>query len=97
MFGVGLYNHRIGAVVGRFIAQRRERIAEIARRVIAAMARRPGSSPEAITAAVWGSLFGISLQKLIDPEFDSDAALDALAEMTFALAAAPETLPQEAR
>ena len=35
----------------------------------------------AIAGAVWGSLFGIQVQRLLDPEFDAAAAVDALAAL----------------
>ncbi|HEY9287413.1 MAG TPA: hypothetical protein VIT43_05260, partial [Candidatus Dormibacteraeota bacterium] len=47
---------------------------------------RPEAPADAIAAAVWGSLHGIYLQKLMDPDFNSDAAIDALGEMAIALA-----------
>ena len=89
MFGVGLHNPRIAAAVARFINDRRQDIALIVRSVVAALPAAPASDPDAIAAALWGSMNGIVLQKLVDPTFDSDAALDALSEMAFALAAAP--------
>jgi hypothetical protein len=38
---------------------------------------------------VWGSLHGIYLQKMMNPEFDADAAIDALSEMAIAFATRP--------
>jgi len=46
-------------------------------------------SADAIAAATWGSLHGIYLQKVVDPAFDADAAIDALSEMVFAFATQP--------
>ncbi|HYS29034.1 MAG TPA: TetR/AcrR family transcriptional regulator [Candidatus Limnocylindria bacterium] len=89
MFGVGLHNPRIAAAVARFINERREDIALVARAVVAASAVKPASDPEALAAAVWGAMNGIVLQKLMDPDFDSDAAINALSEMAFTLAAVP--------
>jgi hypothetical protein len=89
MFGVGLHNPRIAAAVARFINERREDIALVARAVVAASAVKPASDPEALAAAVWGAVNGIVLQKLMDPDFDSDAAINALSEMAFTLAAVP--------
>ena len=43
----------------------------------------------ALGAAIWGAFLGIALQRLIDPEFDGNAALDALAEMALTAATAP--------
>jgi hypothetical protein len=50
------------------------------------MAEPPLASADAIAAAIWGSLHGIYLQKVMNPEFDAEAAIDALGEMTIALA-----------
>lgn len=86
MFGVGTHNPRIAAAVREFIDERRAFIARISQGVIAGMADRPASSAEAIAAATWGSLHGIYLQKVVDPEFDADGAIDALREMVFAFA-----------
>jgi AcrR family transcriptional regulator len=89
MFGVGLHNPRIGAAVAGFINERREDVALLARAVVAATAVKPASDPEALAAAIWGAINGIVLQKLMDPTFDSDAAINALSEMAFTLAAVP--------
>lgn len=86
MFGVGTHNPRIAAAVREFIDKRRAFIARISQGVIAGMADRPASSAAAIAAATWGSLHGIYLQKVVDPEFDADGAIDALREMVFAFA-----------
>jgi len=88
MFGVGLHNPRIAEAVARFINERRQDIALIVRSVVAASPVKPASDPDAIAAVIWGAINGIVLQKLVDPTFDSDAAVDALSEMAFALAAA---------
>jgi AcrR family transcriptional regulator len=96
MFGVGLHNPRIAGAVNEFIQEDRERITAIARAVLPEMAHPPSASPDAIAAAIWGSLNGITLQKLIDPQFDADAAIDALAEMVFALVSSPQFTPPSA-
>jgi AcrR family transcriptional regulator len=87
MFGVGLHNPRIAAAVARFINERREDIGRLTRVIVASMPVRPSSDAEALAAAIWGAMNGIILQKLIDPAFDSDAAINALSEMAFTLAA----------
>jgi AcrR family transcriptional regulator len=89
MFGVGLHNPRIASAVRAFIEERRAFVARITRGVIAGMAEPPDASAEAIAAAVWGSLHGIYLQAVMDPEFDAEAAIDALSEMTMAFATRP--------
>jgi AcrR family transcriptional regulator len=84
MYGAGLHNPKIAAAVKQFIDGWRAQITAVASAVVASMPEPPRSHPVAIAAAVWGSLNGIYLQKLSDPQFDADAAIDALAEMVFA-------------
>src|SRR5437588_619296 len=84
MFGVGLHNPKIAAAVRAFIDERRAFIARIAQGVIAGMPARPAASADSIAAALWASLHGIYLQKLMDQRFDADAAIDALSELAIA-------------
>ena len=86
MFGVGLHNPKIASAVRAFIDERRTFIARITQGVIAGMAEPPEASADAIAGAIWGSLHGIYLQKVMNPEFDADAAIDALSDMTMAFA-----------
>lgn len=89
MFGVGLHNPKISAAVRAFIDERRAFVARITQGVIAGMAEPPVASTAAIAAAIWASIHGIALQKVMDPEFDADAAFDALSEMAIAFATRP--------
>src|SRR5712692_8365724 len=89
MFGVGLHNPKIAAAVRSFIEERRAFIARITQGVIAGMAEPPAASADALAAAIWGSLHGIYLQKVMDPDFDAEAAIDALSEMAIAFATRP--------
>jgi AcrR family transcriptional regulator len=82
MFGVGLHNPKIAAAVRTFIETRRG----ITEGIIAGMPQPPVASAESIAAAVWGSLHGIYLQKVMDPAFDAESAIDALSEMAIAFA-----------
>jgi AcrR family transcriptional regulator len=86
MFGVGLHNPKIQAAVRAFIDERRAFIARLTQAVIAGMPQPPSASAEAIAAALWGSLHGIYLQKVMNPEFDAEAAIDALSEMAITFA-----------
>jgi AcrR family transcriptional regulator len=95
MFGVGLHNPKIAAAVRTFIEERRTFIARITQGVIAGMAEPPAASADAIAAAIWGSLHGIYLQKVTNPGFDAEAAIDALNEMTIAFATQPRRTPRE--
>jgi AcrR family transcriptional regulator len=93
MFGVGLHNPKIAAAVRAFIDERRAFIARLAQGVIAGMPERPAASADAIASALWASLHGIYLQKLMDEDFDADAAIDALSEMAIAFATNPPPGP----
>src|SRR5947209_19331457 len=95
MFGVGLHNPKIASAVRAFIEERRTFVARITQGVIAGMADPPSASADAIAAAIWGSLHGIYLQKVMNPAFDADAAIDALCEMTMAFATRPRTTSRE--
>lgn len=81
MIGVGLHNPRIATAVNEFVQEDRERIAAVAKAVITGMPTPPNANPDAIAATIWASLNGITLQKLLDRDFDTDAAIDALWEM----------------
>ena len=89
MFGVGLHNPKIAAAVRAFIEERRAFIARITQGVIAGMPDPPTASADAIAAALWGSLHGIYLQKVMNSDFDAEAAIDALSEMAIAFATRP--------
>src|SRR5256884_6685273 len=89
MFGVGLHNPKIAAAVRAFIDERRAFIARITQRVTARMTEAPMASADAIPAAPGGSRHGIYLQKVMNPAFDAEAAIDALSEMAIAFATRP--------
>src|SRR3984893_454779 len=95
MFGVGLHNAKIAAAVRTFIEELRPFIARTPRGVIAGRAAPPIASADAIAAAIWGSLHGIYLQKVTNPDFDAEAAIDALSEMTIAFATRPRITSRE--
>jgi len=84
MYGAGLHNPKIAAAVKESIQQRRSLVETIVRGVLAGLPERPGATPAAIAAAIWGGIHGITLQKIVDRNFDADAAIDALAEIVFA-------------
>ncbi len=95
MFGVGLHNPKIASAVRIFIEERRAFVARIVQAVIAGMADPPIASADAIAAAIWGSLHGIYLQKVMTPDFDAEAAIDALSEITIAFATRPKNTSAE--
>jgi AcrR family transcriptional regulator len=81
MAAVGLHNPRIAERVVEFIRQDRGYIERVARQVLAQREMRSSDEAPAVAAVVWGAIWGIALQKLLEPEFDAGAAVDALAEM----------------
>jgi AcrR family transcriptional regulator len=95
MFGVGLHNPKIATAVRTFIEERRGFVARITQAVIAGMAEPPLASADAIAAAIWGSLHGIYLQKVMNPAFDAESAIDALSEITIAFATRRRTTTRE--
>ena len=81
LIGIGLNEKEVGGGVRDFVREQRGHVEDIARQVFAE--RELDASPaRGIAGAVWGSVLGIIVQKLVDPEFDADEAIDALAAMS---------------
>ncbi len=85
LIGVGLHDEVIGAGVREFIRGDRNHVEEIARQVLRAREVDP-SPARGIAGVVWAAILGIMVQKLVDPEFDSDEAIDTLAAMSLSAA-----------
>jgi len=81
LFGVGMHNPAVAEALRRFVGQDRAHIEQLAREVLAQRENRSPDEVPAIAAAVWGGIFGVYLQSLIDPELDARAAIDAFARM----------------
>lgn len=81
MVALGLHNPRIAEAVRAFIREDRGYVERLARAVIASRGWPDMEKAPAVAAAVWAGAMGIILQNLMDPNFDADAAVDALAEM----------------
>jgi len=81
LIGVSLHDAQIGAGVREFVRSERNHVEEIARQVFAEREADP-SPARGIAGAVWGAILGIIVQTLVDPEFNSDEAVDALAAMS---------------
>lgn len=81
LIGAGLHDEAIGAGVRKFVRSERERVEAIARQVLAEREADP-SPARGIAGVVWAAILGIMVQSLIDPEFDADEAVDALAAMS---------------
>jgi len=91
LIGVGLHDAEVGAGILEDMRHNRDNVESIARDVLAQHGQPPELAP-AVAAAVWGGTLGIIIQSLIDPDFDADAAVDALAAMSVAAANHPEYL-----
>jgi AcrR family transcriptional regulator len=83
LIGVGLHDPVIGTGVRDFVRTDRQHVEDIAHQVFAEREADP-SMARGIAGAVWGSILGIMVQKLVDPEFNADEAVDALAAMSLA-------------
>ena|SRR5690349_20861173 len=94
LIGVGLHDALVGAGVRDFIRSERIHIEELARQVLSQ--RGQATTPaRGIAGVVWAAVLGIMVQSLVDPEFDSDEAIDALAAMSLS-AVFPGAQPPEA-
>lgn len=88
MVGIGMHDPKVAEKIRGFLRERRDIVTRISEAVLADSANPAGLRPEAIGAAIWGAFLGIALQRLIEPDFDGDAALDALQLMALTSAAA---------
>lgn len=83
LIGVGLHDPQLGAGVRDYVSEQRGHVEDIARQVLAEREQNPAAA-RGIAGAVWGSVLGIVIQRLIDEEFDAGEAIDALAAMSLA-------------
>ena len=88
MVGIAMHDPKVAEKIRNFLSERRQIVARVSEAVVAETGGRPGLGAEGIAAAVWGAFLGIALQRLIDPAFDGDAALDALEQMATIAASA---------
>ena len=95
MVGMAMHNPRMAEKIRTFLSSRRVLVEQITEAVVKDAENPPRSAPDAIGAAIWGAFLGIALQRLIDPGFDGDAALDALAEMAITSAMSPTRIPTQ--
>jgi AcrR family transcriptional regulator len=80
LLGVGVHDKEIGAGILDFIRRDRGHVEAIAKQVLAEREMDPAPA-RAIASAVWAGILGIIFQSVIDPDFEADAAVDALAAM----------------
>jgi hypothetical protein len=81
LIGVGLHDEEIGAGIRENIRSERGKVEELARQVLAERETDPRPA-RAIAGAVWAGILGIMVQKMVDPDFNADEAVDALAAMS---------------
>src|SRR5713226_5957799 len=81
LIGVGLHDKEIGAGIRENIRTERAHVEDLARQVLAEREADPRPAG-AIAGAGWGGVLGIMVQKMVDPEFNADEAVDALAAMS---------------
>lgn len=81
LIGVSLHDDVIGAGVRDFVRLERTHIEDLARQVFAEREVDP-SPARGIAGVVWAAVLGIMIQNLVDPEFNADEAIDALAAMS---------------
>ena len=81
LIGVGLHDPVIGNGVRQFITAERTHITELAAQVLAerGQATQPAGG---IAGVVWAAVLGIMIQGLVDPDFDTDKAVDTLAAVS---------------
>lgn len=81
LLGTSAHDKEIGAGMLDFIRRDRGHIEEIAREVLAERELNPDAA-RGIAAAVWAGVLGIIVQSVLDPEFQADEAIDALAALS---------------
>ena len=88
LIGVGLHDAEIGAGIRDNIRQERGRVEELVHQVLAQRELDP-TPARAIAGAVWAGVLGVMVQSLVDPEFNADEAVDALAAMSLSAVFSP--------
>ena len=88
LIGVSLHDAEIGAAIKEFVTTERTHIEGIARQVLAEREADPAPA-RGIAGVVWAAILGIMIQGLVDREFDTDEAVDALAAMSLSAVFTP--------
>lgn len=81
LIGIGLHDAEVGSGLRDFVRDQRGHVEDLARQVFAEREVDP-TPARGIAGAVWGAVLGIIIQSLLDPEFDADEAVDALAAIS---------------
>jgi AcrR family transcriptional regulator len=95
LLAVGLHDREIGAGVFDFLSADRSHIEQIAGQVLAERELNPRPA-KAIASVIEAAVLGIMIQNLIDPAFDADEAVDALAAMSLSAVFPGAEAPAEA-
>jgi len=88
LIAVGLHDKEVGAGVLDFLTEDRAHIEQLATQVLAEREADP-SPARGIAAVIEAAVLGIMIQNLVDPGFDADEAVDALAAMSLSAAFTP--------
>ena len=81
LIGVGVHDSDIGAGILDFVRRDRSHVETIAAQVLAEREMDP-TPARGIASAVWAGALGIIALSVIDPEFNAEEAVDALAAMS---------------
>ncbi len=80
MIGVGFHHAHIAQEVRDFIGEQRASVEQLVRKALTERGSSETNAPT-LAATIWGALIGIVLQDLLDPAFEANGAIDALAWM----------------
>ncbi len=89
LIAVGLHDKEVGSGVLDFVREDRAHIERIARQVLAEREEDPRPA-KAIASVLEAAVLGIMVQNLIDPDFNADEAVDALAAMSLSAVFSPQ-------
>lgn len=93
LIAVGLHDKEVGAGVLDFLSEDRSHIEQLAKQVFAE--READPAPAAgIASVIEAAVLGIMIQSLVDPEFNADEAVDALAAMSLSAVFTPAPIAQ---
>jgi AcrR family transcriptional regulator len=81
LIGHSLHDAVIQEGVRKFVRGDRAHVEDIARTVLTERGQEP-SPARGVAGVVWAAILGIIVQSLVDPEFDTDEAVDTLAVMS---------------
>jgi AcrR family transcriptional regulator len=81
MLGHAVRSEPVRRTLLESVRRERAHIEAAARAVMAERGDRSADKAAAVAAVVWAAGFGINVQRLLDPEFDAGAAVDALTQL----------------